>query len=100
MPLAAQTAVGNPAQALAEARQRLVCGTGTVVDATYLTGGLLQATCRAQQSPRTLPSELQGTALTAGQAAAAAAAALLLVVVATGGGDDNSSTTTTYKYSD
>ncbi|TNJ41781.1 hypothetical protein [Phaeobacter sp. B1627] len=36
--------------AVAEARARLVCGSGTVVSATYLPGGLLQATCR-QNAP-------------------------------------------------
>ncbi|NIZ13097.1 hypothetical protein [Phaeobacter sp. HF9A] len=36
--------------AAAEARARLVCGSGTLVSATYLPGGLLQATCR-QNTP-------------------------------------------------
>ena len=80
-------------QALAEARQRLVCGTGTVVDATYLPGGQLRATCRAQ-SNETLPQELQGTELTTAQIGAVAAAALLVVIVATGGDDDSTTTTT------
>lgn len=97
--LFAQTPVGSPAQALAEARQRLVCGTGTVVDATYLSGNLLRATCRSQTPTQGLPAELQGTALTAGQVAAAAAAALLVVVVATGGDSDSTTTGETAGYS-
>ena len=89
----AQAALGTPAEALAEARQRLVCGTGTVVDATYLPGGQRRATCRAQ-SNETLPQELQGTELTTAQIGAVAAAALLVVIVATGGDDDSTTTTT------
>lgn len=37
--------------AMAEARARLVCGSGTVVSANYIPGGLLQATCR-DNAPR------------------------------------------------
>lgn len=41
--------------AVAEARARLICGSGTVVSATYLPGGLLQATCR-QNTPNSSTS--------------------------------------------
>ena len=37
--------------AIAEARARVVCGSGTVVSATYVPGGFLQATC-SQTRPR------------------------------------------------
>lgn len=91
----AQVPLGTPAQAIAEAQARLVCGTGTVVDATYVPGGLLRATCRAQartaQNSR-LPTELQGTGLSSG--AAVGAGALLVVVVASGGGSGGTTTTT------
>ncbi|QEW19174.1 hypothetical protein LA6_001357 [Marinibacterium anthonyi] len=90
----AQTPTGSPAQAMAEARQRLVCGPGTVVDATYLTGGLLRATCQSRTTTG-LPAELSGTALTAGEIAAIAAGALLVVIVATGGGGDSTTTADT-----
>ena len=79
--------------------QNEVFGTGTVVDATYLSGNLLRATCRSQTPTQGLPAELQGTALTAGQVAAAAAAALLVVVVATGGDSDSTTTGETAGYS-
>lgn len=97
-PALAQAPLGTPAQAVAEARSRLVCGTGTVVDATYVPGGLLRATCRAQarstaQNNR-LPAELQGTTLSTG-ALVTGGALLAIVVVATGGGSSDSSTTTT-----
>ena len=95
LPAMAQVPLGTPAQAVAEAQARLVCGTGTVVDATYLPGGLLRASCRAQtrttQNSR-LPTELQGTSLTTG--AAIGAGALLVVVVASGGGSGGTTTTT------
>lgn len=87
----AQTPTGNPATALAEARQRLVCGPGTVVEATYLTGGLLKATCQSRGSMG-LPAALAGTELSAGGLAAAGAAALLIVIVATGGDSDSTTT--------
>ena len=47
--LSAQASFAQGA-AVAEARARLVCGSGTVVSATYIPGGLLQATCR-QNAP-------------------------------------------------
>ncbi len=91
----AQVPLGTPAQAVAEAQSRLVCGSGTVVDATYVPGGLLRATCRAQArtTQNRLPSELQGTGLSTG--AAVGAGALLVVVVASGGGSGSTTTTTT-----
>lgn len=79
------------ATAIAEANARLVCGTGVVVNAVYLPGGLLQATCQspsqgaAGQSTPGVPAALAGTGLSAGAVAGIAAGALLLVVVGTGG---------------
>ncbi|WP_420005634.1 hypothetical protein [Arenibacterium sp. LLYu02] len=59
--------------AMAEARTRVVCGSGTLVSANYLPGGMLQATCRqntartASQSGNTLgQGGLSNTAIAGG----------------------------------
>lgn len=97
------TGAQTPATALAEAQARLVCGTGTVVNATYLPGGLLRATCRANV-PRSeatassgasqLPAPLEGTALVS-PAAAGAVTAVVVASILLGGDDDTATTTTT-----
>ena len=76
--------------AFTEARARLICGTGTVVSAQHLPGGLLEVTCRKNVPHDSLPKEMQGTGLTASaEAVAVAAAAAFAVVVGS-----SSSTTT------
>ena len=89
-----------PGAAQAEAQARLVCGAGTVLSATYLPGGLLQVTCRAnavQQSSTVtaseLPALLEGTSLVP----TVTAGVLTVVVVATvlNGEETSSSTSTT-----
>lgn len=94
----------SPATANAEAQARLVCGSGTVVSATYAPGGLLRVTCQTnnpQSNPNstgsgtanTLPTALGGTGL----GTLPAAGLLLVVVVAAvaGGGSGPATTTTT-----
>lgn len=81
--------------AAAEARARLVCGTGTVLNATYLPGGLLRVTCRAANQPnpaRELPRELQGTGLTTTTPLAAITALIVTTIII---GENGTSTTTT-----
>ncbi len=83
--------------AAAEARARLVCGSGTVVSATYIPGGLLQVTCR-ENAPNSSNSASGNNGLgtgglgTTGIAAGVVAAAVVLTVIAN---DSDSSTTTT-----
>ncbi len=91
----AQTVIPGGAQA--EAQARLVCGAGTVVNATYLPGGLLRVTCRAnsnQQSTSSnatsdLPAPLDGTTL----APTLTGAALTVVVIAAIVGSEDATTT-------
>ncbi|MCG7624556.1 hypothetical protein [Epibacterium sp. Ofav1-8] len=90
-----------PAQgaAVAEARARLVCGSGTVVSATYIPGGLLQVTCRqnAPSSSNASNSGSTGNSLGTGGlgstgVAVGAVAAAVALTVATSSSD---ATTTT-----
>ncbi|PCJ05487.1 MAG: hypothetical protein COB16_15755 [Rhodobacteraceae bacterium] len=78
--------------ALAEAKTRLVCGTGTPVAAEYLPGGLLQVTCRGKVPRDTLPDGLQGTGLTTATGIGIIATIAVVAIVA---GGSSSSTTTT-----
>lgn len=81
----------SPELALNEAKTRLACGAGTPVSAQYISGGLLEVTCRQSTPSDSLPSELQGTGLT--PVATAGLAVVVLVVLA--GSSSSSSTTTT-----
>lgn len=90
--------------AMAEARTRLVCGSGTVVSANYIPGGLLQATCRANtpqqaNNPSNSGSSTGGTPSTTGLGTGGlGGTAIGATVVATGvvlGVVGNSSTSTT-----
>ncbi|OUS35302.1 hypothetical protein A9Q94_13550 [Rhodobacterales bacterium 56_14_T64] len=77
--------------ALAEAKTRLVCGTGTPIAAEYLPGGLLQVTCRKNLPRDTLPDALQGTGLTVTTEIGLIAAIAVISVIA---GNNSVSTTT------
>lgn len=101
LPVASTAQVAVPGAAMAEAQTRLVCGAGTVLNATYLPGGLLQATCQSNAVKNTastastseLPGALQGTALTPGVAAAGVIG--VVVLGAALGSDDTTVATTT-----
>ena len=100
LPISAQAQAVEAA--LAEARVRLACGSGTPVSAVYLPNGSIEVTCRqnvpqraatntaAAETARTNP--LGGTTLTAGPVGGTIAAAVVLGVVV--GGSDGSTTTT------
>jgi len=87
-----------PAQgaAIAEARARLVCGSGTVVSATYIPGGLLQVTCR-QNAPNATSSSNAGSGssgtglgtggLAGGGVVVGVVAAAIALTIATTGSD-------------
>lgn len=88
--------------ALAEARARVACGTGTPVSAVYLPNGAIEVTCRQnvtqQATANTAAAEaarqnpLGGTALTTGPTAGAIATAVVLGIALN---DSGESTTTT-----
>lgn len=86
--------------AAAEARARLVCGSGSVVSATYLPGGMLQATCSQSARPAAEGGNQLGTGgLTTGPAAAAVIAGTVLVIGSSGSDSDTTVTTTGTAYS-
>lgn len=80
------------ATALSEARTRLVCGTGTLISAQYIGGGLIRVTCR-QEDPRqqrsrqpTNNSPLDGGL--SGPVAAGAVVGLIVLGILVGGDDE------------
>lgn len=80
-----------------EAKARLACGSGTVVNAQYLPGGVLQVTCQQTTTEQSLvqnalPEELLGTTLTPTVAAALVTTVVFLAIIA---GDDSTGTTAT-----
>ncbi len=77
--------------ALAEAKTRLVCGTGTAIAAEYLPGGLLQVTCRRDLPRDTLPDTFQGTGLATTAEIGLIATIAVIAVIA---GNNSVSTTT------
>ncbi|KAE9627595.1 hypothetical protein FEE96_19475 [Parasedimentitalea maritima] len=77
--------------ALTDARNRQVCGTGELVRAKYLESGVLQVYCRGGPVTNNV---LEGTAL-AGGAGAAGLAALVILAVVIGDSSDGTTTTTT-----
>ncbi len=89
--------------ALAEARARVACGSGTPVSAVYLPSGAIEVTCRQNVPRRTATNSaaaetarqnpLGGTGLATGPAAAIVATAVILGIAVGDGGD--SSTTST-----
>lgn len=86
----------NPGSAQAEAQSRLACGSGTVLNATYLPGGLLRVTCQSSSTQSStastaseLPAALQGTGVVAGPVAGAIAVVVLGAIML---GDDSSGT--------
>ena len=80
-------------QALAEAKTRLVCGTGTAIAAEYLPGGVLQVTCRRDLARDTLPDTFQGTGLSATTEIGLIATIAIIAVLA--GNSSNSTVTST-----
>ncbi|WP_264212921.1 hypothetical protein [Leisingera thetidis] len=89
---AAFAQAANPA--LEEAKQRLACGAGVPVSASYLPDGSLQVTCQAPGAEAVAQANTNGlpdTGLSAGAAAGLVAGALFLVLIA----DDDDGTTTT-----
>lgn len=95
-PFSAPVHAQVPGGAQLEAQTRLVCGTGTVLSATYLPGGLLQVTCQSTSaqnaaSASQLPTALEGTALTT---TATTAVITVLVVAAILAGDEGTETST------
>ncbi len=98
-----QTADAQVAEAaLAEARVRLACGSGTPVSAVYLPSGAIEVTCRANGPRRATTNSaaaetarqnpLSGTGLATAPAAGVIATAVILGIVVGNGGE---STTTT-----
>ena len=79
--------------AVAQAKARLACGTGTVVSSQFLPNGTLQVTC-SQPQPGAESTVLQGTGLAA-PAALGALGLVVVLVVATGGSDPAATSTTT-----
>lgn len=84
-----------PGGAQAEAQARLVCGSGTVLNANYLPGGLLRVTCQSNSTQNTatneLPSELQGTTLTTTTTATVLTVVAITAIII---GDNATSTST------
>lgn len=102
-PVAIAQVSATPGAAMAEAQARLACGTGTVVSAEYIPGGLLRVQCsQTTQSAADAASGgagtgagiLAGTGLTA-PAAGGIGGAIVVLGIALGGSDDDSTTTTT-----
>lgn len=90
LPLSAATG-----DALQDAMDRQICGTGVVVRAEYLDDGVLYVLCRG--GPVTNTTTLGGTAL-GGAAAGAVVAGLIVIAIVVGDSSDgatSSSTTTT-----
>ncbi len=99
LPVVGSAQVPIPGAALAEAQARLACGAGTVLNATYLPGGLMQVTCQSvsrsagqSAAANELPTLLEGTALTPG---VVAGGVISVVVVGALLGDDDTGVTST-----
>ena len=100
LPAVAAAQVPIPGAAIAEAQARLACGAGTVLNATYLPGGMMQVTCQSASrsvgqsaAANELPALLEGTALTPGVVTGGLVS--VIVVGAVLGDDDTGVTSTT-----
>lgn len=91
---------GNP---LAEARARVACGSGTLVSANYIGGGMLRVTCSQPntqtESAPTPESALTGTGLTVPPALGVVIGVTVIAVIG-GEGNEGTTTTTTESLSD
>lgn len=88
----ASAQAGAVATALSEARTRVVCGTGTLISAQYIGGGLIRVTCR-QEDPRQQRSQQPSNnspleAGLSGPVAAGAVVGLIVLGILVGGDDE------------